>query len=179
LKSYLRIESTAENALLAALLARAQAQLEMWMDCPITAESQTYVDTCDTTRGIPVTTIIFPRRPIANVSITDGYGAAVPSTEYWVNETSGVIVSEAGYAFSNPRYSVTADCGLSLAPWYARIEPMISQCIIDMAADLYQRRTPSAAAESSAGTSITWDVSSEVAQRVRKTIRTFKLGVAM
>jgi hypothetical protein len=81
LKTYLRIETNAENALLAALVARAQAMVEGWIDCPITAESQTAVDRAESLDE-PVTSLIFPRRPIASVSITDSEGATVDATTY-------------------------------------------------------------------------------------------------
>lgn len=178
LKSYLRIESNAENTLLTALLARAKAQMELWMDVPITAVSQTYVDSCLTDNDKPVTSIIFPRRPIAVTSIVDGDGDTVPTAEYWVNGATGMIYSEAGYSFSNPRYTVTANCGLSLSQHYTALEPVISQCILDLAADLYQKRTPNAASESVAGTDITWDVSRDTAARVLKVLRALKLPVA-
>lgn len=178
LKSYLRIESNAENTLLDALLARATAQMEAWMDCPITAVSQTYVDRCETDADVPVTSIVFPRRPISVTSIVDVDGVTMPSTEYWTDGTSGMIYAETGYSFRNPRYTVTALCGLSLSQHYAMWEPILSQCIIDLAADLYQKRTPNAGSETSAATTITWDVSRETAARVLKTLRVFKLPVA-
>ena len=175
LKSYLRIESNAENALLQALLDRAKGQVELWIDCPITAVAQTYVDRCETLDQ-PVTSLVFPRRPIgAPVTIVDGDGVPVPSEEYWVAGSSGMIYSEEGYSFHNPRYTVTALCGLSLSAQYGAWEPVISQCILDLAADLYQKRTPNASSETSAATSITWDTSREVAARVLRVLRALKL----
>lgn len=179
LKSYLRIESNAENTLLTALLARAQAQVELWIDCPITAVSQTYVDRCETDADKPVLSLVFPRRPIAAVSITDADGVTVPATDYWVSGATGMIYAEAGHSFSNPRYTITANCGLSLSQHYTLWEPVISQCILDLAADLYQKRTPNAASETGAGTSITWDVSRDTAARVLKVLRALKLPVAV
>lgn len=178
LKSYLRIESNAENTLLTALLARAKSQMELWIDCPITATAQTFVDPCYQDSGKPVTSIVFPRRPIAVTSIVDADGVTMPTTEYWVDGSAGMIYSETGYSFSNPRYTITANVGLSLSQQYTTWEPVISQCILDLAADLYQKRTPNASAESAAGTSISWDVSRDVAARVLKVIRAFKLPVA-
>lgn len=179
LKSYLRIESNAENTLLTALLARAQAQVELWIDCPVTAVSQTYVDRAETDADRPVTSLVFPRRPIAAVSITDVDGVTVPTTDYWVSGATGVIYAESGCSFSNGRYTITASCGLSLSQHYTLWEPVISQCILDLAADLYQKRTPNAASETGAGTSITWDVSRDTAARVLKVLRALKLPVAV
>jgi hypothetical protein len=178
LKAYLRIESSTENALLTALLARAQAQMELWIDCPITAVSQTYVDRCESDNGVPVTSIVFPRRPIAVTSIVDVDGTTMPVAEYWVDGAQGMIYAESGYGFTNPRYTITANVGLSLSPRYAAWEPVISQCILDLASDLYQKRTPNASSESVAGTSISWDVSRETAARVLKVLRAFKLPLA-
>lgn len=178
LKAYLRIESNAENALLTALLARAQAQLEIWIDTPITAESQTAIDRADVITGDVCTSLIFPRRPIGTTAvITDSEGTVVPSDEYWIDTQAGLIYANDGYGFPYSPYSITTTCGLSLRADYARIQPVLSQCIIDLAADLYQKRTPNASSETAAGTSISWDVSRETAARVLKVLRTFKLPV--
>lgn len=178
LKAYLRIEHDAENALLAALLVRAQAQVEAWCDVPITAEAQTFVDAGDTL-DTALTSLIFPRRPIANVTAVDADGNTVPAAEYRVNSNAGMLISNPGESFLYPPYTITADVGLSLRPDYARIEPLIGALLLDLAADLYQRRTPSAASETAAGTSVTWDVSRDAAARALKAIRTLRLGTAL
>lgn len=177
LKSYLRIESNAENTLLASLLARAQGQVELWLDVPITAVSQTAVDK-GSTLDAPLESLIFPRRPISVTSITDADGVVVPAADYWVDGAAGMIYAEGGHWFGNPRYTITALCGLSLSQHYSAWEPVISQAIIDLAADLYQKRTPNASSEGGAATSISWDVSRETAARVLKTLRALKLPVA-
>jgi hypothetical protein len=178
LKTYLRIETNAENALLQALLDRAKAQLEIWIDTPITAATAVTVDNAEVIRGMVATSLIANQRPIANVSIVDGNGDTVSSAEYRVNSTSAVIYANDGYSFPYGPYTITATTGLSLRGDYARIEPILSQCIIDLAADLYQKRTPNASSESAAGTSISWDVSRDTAARVLKVLRSFKLAVA-
>lgn len=179
LKSYLRIESNAENTLLQALLNRATAQLEVWIDAPITATSVMAVDRAAVLDPIPCTSLVFPQRPISStVTLVDSEGTTVSSAEYTVNTASGVIYANTGYSFPYGPYTITATCGLSLRGDYARIEPMLSQCIIDLAADLYQKRTPNAQTESAAGTNISWDVSRDTAARVLKTLRAFKLAVA-
>lgn len=179
LKSYLRIESNAENSLLTALLARAQAQLEIWIDTPITAVSTTAVDRADTISGSVCTSLVFPQRPInTTATIVDSEGTTVTSTDYTINTSSGVIYANEGYSFPYGPYTITTTCGLSLRGDYARIEPILSQCILDLAADLYQKRTPNAGRESAADTMIDWDVSRETAARVLKVLRAFKLVVA-
>jgi hypothetical protein len=61
---------------------------------------------------------------------------------------------------------------------YARLEPLLAEVIIDLAADLYQRRTPGASSETAAGTTVQWDASRETVARIMKTLRLLRLGVA-
>lgn len=178
LKSYLRIESNAEDALLTALMARAKAMLEAWIDVPITAEMQTAVDRA-TTESTPITSLIFPRRPIASASVTDKNGTSVNVNSYSVDGVAGMLYAKQGITFPYGPYTIQALCGLTLLPNYARLEPVLSECIIDLAADLYQRRTPGASSENAAGTSITWDASRETIARIMKTLRTLKLPVML
>lgn len=178
LKTYLRIEQNAENALLVLLVARAVAMLEAWTDTPITARSETAIDRADSLTDAP-TSLVFPRRPIANVTVTDADGVAVDAARYLVDGTSGMIWGKDGYAFANGPYTIAASVGLSLRADYATLEPLLNACILDLAADLYQRRTPGAASETGAGTSISWDASRETVARVLKTLRVFKLPVAV
>jgi hypothetical protein len=177
LKTYLRIESNAENALLAALLLRAQAMLEGWIDCPITAEAQTAVDRAESLDE-PVYSLVFPRRPIGSVTVTDADGTTVPSADYTVYATSGMIYGKPGVVFANGPYTIAAQVGLSLRADYARIEPLLAEIILDVAADLYQRRTPGAASERAGDTTVNWDASRETVARVIKSLRLFRLGVA-
>jgi uncharacterized phiE125 gp8 family phage protein len=177
LKSYLRIETTAEDTLLGLLLARAKAMLEQWTDTPITATSQTAIDRADSV-DVPVTSLVFPRRPCAVTAIVDSDGTAVPVADYWVDGRSGVIYGKDGTTFPYGPYTITANVGLSLRQDYAALEPLLNEAILDLAADLYQRRTPGAASETAAGTSVSWDVSRETVARVMKTLRMLKLGVA-
>lgn len=175
LKSYLRIETTEEDALLTVLLTRATAMLETWIDVPIVARSRTVIDRAE---GLnPARSLIFPGRPIASVTVVDGNGALV--TDYTVDAASGLIYATNGYRFVEGPYQLTAFCGLSLRSDYAMLEPLISGMIIDLAADLYQRRTPGASSETGAGTSISWDASRETVARVMKSLRALRLVVAI
>ena len=177
LKSYLRIESTAEDTLLGLLLGRAKAMLEGWIDCPITAESQSAVDRAESLE-MPVLSLVFPRRPIGSVSLVDAEGATVASTTYTVDARSGMLYAKAGEEFGAGPYTITAQVGLSLRADYARIEPLLNEMILDLAADLYQRRTPGAASEKAGDTTISWDTSRETVARVMKSLRLLRLGVA-
>jgi hypothetical protein len=179
LKSYLRVESTTEDSLMQALLARAQAMVEGWTDTPITALSQTAVDRADSMSVVPVTSLIFPRRPCQVTSVVDANGLTVDATTYWVDGLAGLIYAKPLYSFYDGPYTITALVGLSLRPDYARLEPLLSEAIIDLAADLYQRRTPGAVAEGAADTRIQWDASRDTVARVMYTLRLLKLGVAL
>lgn len=178
LKAYLRIESTAEDVLLAALMARARSMLETWIDVPITAEVQTAEDEA-TSLARPVRALVFPRRPMSVTAVVDSRGETVPPSDYRGSVTSGVIYAQHDTAFAYGPYTITALVGLTLRPDYGRLEPVLSQAIVDVAADLYQRRTPGAATETVAGTTISWDASRETVARIMKTLRTLKLGVAL
>lgn len=178
LKSYLRIETTAEDALLAALVDRAQATLEAWIDTPIAAEVQTAIDAADSPIE-PVPSLIFPRRPAFVTLITDRYGETVPASVWWQNTTSGVVYGFDGYVFPYGPYTLTAQVGLSLRQDFGRLESAVNSVILDLAADLYQRRTPGAGSETASGTSITWDVGQHAMARAHKTMRTLRLAVAL
>jgi len=177
LKSYLRIESVAEDALLALIMARAKSMLEMWTDTPITATSQTAVDRAESV-DILVKSLVFPRRPAQVTAVVDANGATVPAGDYTVDNRSGMVYAKYGIAFPSGPYTLTANVGLSLRGDYAALEPMLNEAILDLAADLYQRRTPGAASENAGGTTIQWDASRETVARVMKTLRQLKLGVA-
>jgi len=177
LKSYLRIESAAEDTLLAALMLRAQAMLEQWIDVPITAEAQTSVDRAEAL-AMPVTSLVFPRRPFTVTSVVDVDSVTVPNTDYYVDGKSGIIYGKTGVTFPYGPYTITATCGLTLRSDYARLEPLLAEVIIDLAADLYQRRTPGASSETAAGTTVQWDASRETVARIMKTLRLLRLGVA-
>lgn len=177
LKTYLRIETTAEDTLLAALVSRARAMVETWIDTPIVAEVQTAIDAADSPIE-PAPSLIFPRRPAFVTLIVDRNGATVDASQWWQNPLSGVISGVDGYYFAYGPYTITAQVGLSLRQDYGRLEPAINAAILDLAADLYQRRTPGAAAETASGTSITWDVSQHAMARAHKTLRSLRLGVA-
>lgn len=184
LKDYLRIETTAEDALLASILGRALAMIEGWIGVPVTAEEGTFTDRAEYAAGVVPRSLVLPVRPIGAsdavpIVVTDGDGEVVDSTTYTVDATAGILWGKRRTVFPNGPYEIVALYGLSLMPRYAALEPMIAEVIIDIAADLYQRRTPSAASETGAGTSITWDVSRDVSGRALKTLRLLKLPVVM
>ena len=175
LKAYLRIETDAEDALLAQCLARAAAILEAWIDTPLATVTETAMDRAD---GDVITSLVFPRRPASVTLVQDADGATVDSATYWAHVPSGMVYAKTGDSFPFGPYTLTALVGLPLRQDWARLEPLVGQALLDLAADLVQRRTPGAASETAAGTTISWDVSRETVARVMKTLRLLKLGVA-
>lgn len=180
-KQYLRIEHTAEDVLLVALLARARAMLETWLDVPLVARSQTATDWATSDGPNPVRVLIFPRRPIGDtVTVVDGEGTTVDPDTYRVDQVGGMVKAKDGYAFTEAPYTLTTACGLSLfEDWESRIEPVVAFCILDLVADLYQKRTPTASSTSGGGTSISWDVSRDTSERVIATMQALRLPVAV
>jgi len=181
LVAYLRIESeedTAESALLTALVARATAMVEAWLDRPIeTLADQEFVDEAESTEGA-VTRLLVPMVPLdaASVVVEDRDGTTVPSTDYRVKPLTGEILAEPGVVFVNPPYTITADVGLDTHPQYeTRIEPVLSQAILDVAADLYHARNPRAVSESAGGGASTSYANQVLPERVKVALNPYRL----
>lgn len=181
LKAYLRIEVNTENALLTALLARAKAMVELWVDCPIVGVEKTAYDPPGGTCVGSLDALVFPWRPIADeVTVTDASGTVIDAANYRVDRRSGIIYALNGYRFLNGPFAIEATVGLDQWDEYAgSVEALVSQVIIDVAADLYTRRTPMAVSETGAGTTIAWDASRECVERSRASLAILKLPVAL
>lgn len=183
LKSYLRIEFDDEDTLLESLISSAQAILENLLgDVPLTSAEGVFVD--DTTSGIQFCAprvIIVPRRPIsATVSVVDNDGSTIDSSLYRVDQIKGLVTSKPGTAFANGPYTITCQYGLQYRRDYtSRVVPLLKSMVRDIAADLYQRRTPAASAEGAAGTTATWNASSEVITRLKPHIKSLRPGVSI
>lgn len=155
LKDYCRIETAAEDTLLADLLARAQAMVESYLGRPILKVSRTCTDAAETEVAYGRITVLqlqlWPFDP-ATVAVTDADGVTVDPATYRLKPEAGQVIARKGYDFPNGPYDITADVGLETAPDYStRIEALASAAILDLAADLYQRRNPGATSESEGG----------------------------
>ena len=156
LKSYLRIETTDEDTLCDSLLVRAQAMVETYIGRPLLAVADlTTVDDAITHelygRVTTLQTDLWPIDPAA-VSVVDGDGETVDPTTYRIVASRGQIVGLPGTSFVHGPFTITYSAGLSLDPFYAtRIEPVAGAAILDVAADLYQRRNPAATQEAVGG----------------------------
>jgi len=178
--AYLRIESeesSAESGLLTAFVTRATAMVEAWLDRPILSlTSQVFVDEAVSDRGY-VTKLLVPVTPIktATVVIVDKDGVTVPSADYRINLLTGEIFADPGVRWSNGPYTITCTVGLADHPRYsARIEAILSQAILDVAADLYHARNPRSASESAGGGASTTYVNQCLPERVQVALQPYR-----
>lgn len=162
-KDYLRIQTLAENVLVTALLARAQAMVETYLGVRITAVAETMTDHTERSERAysRVTTLQVPRYPFATTTpapvVVDAQGQTVDPATYTIEPRYGQIYGAPGVTFDNGPYAITATVGLSAHPDYAtRLEPLVSAAILDLVADLYQRRNPAAVTEAEGGVSVTY-----------------------
>lgn len=152
LKAYLRVESTAEDTVLTGLLARAKAMVEGFLRRPITAVSRSMVVNGYGTLHLP----LYPVNP-TGLTVHDVDATLVGASTYRIDQATGMIIADADEYFDNGPYTIVAEVGLSLHEDYASvIEPVLSQAIIDVAADIYQHRNPASTNESTAGVSVSY-----------------------
>jgi uncharacterized phiE125 gp8 family phage protein len=181
LKALLRIQTTAEDTLLTALLARATALVEGHIGRPITAVSRTFVDEAETQVAYgTVRRLVIPVTPVdtATVAITDADGTTLSSTtDYRIPDAwSGMVHARPGIVFATRPYTITATVGLSAATDYAtRIEPAIAMAILDVAADAWHRRNPAAQAEGTGGGVYTQFAQVGLPPRVKDTLAPFTM----
>lgn len=180
--AYLRIESeesTAETGLLTNLLARAKAAVEAWLDVPIsTLSDQEFTDEgCTDPFGPSLRKLLVPYSPIdaTSVVVEDKDGDTVVATDYRVKGLTGEIIADPGVLFTNPPYTITCDVGLATHPQYGtRIEPVLSQAILDLAADYYHARNPRASSESAGGGASTSYTDKIMPERVRLALQPYR-----
>jgi hypothetical protein len=166
LKRVLRIESSVEDTLLAALLASGEAAVRGELGRDIGVTERTFIDEAETSRvyGVVRHLVIPPQYlPIefdadssqsTDPVVEDTDGTVLdPDVDYRIGMVwESFIRARPGITFTNPPYTVTVHCGLAADPEYAtRIEPAIKQAILDAASDLYHFRSPSASSETTGG----------------------------
>lgn len=184
LRDYLRIEHTAEDALLDRLLAQARAAVEAYIRQPIEARAQSFTVVPEKTYAGGVAygytmRLVLPYAPVANpIVVLDGTGETVVADDYTVVADLGWINSAEYTQFGLGPYRITATVGLSLRDDYeTAVEPVMSSAIIDWAADLYQRRNPAASYESGGGgvaTNYNETASKTMPSRIRVTLDTWR-----
>lgn len=151
-KSYLRIQTNAEDALVAQLLARAQLLIEGLLGYALTAVSRPHVnyEEVDNHGQRPAITLPGPfKTAVPAPIVTDVDGTVVDATTYTLDVRGMRILAKPGVLFPRRPYSVVADIGLSAHPDYAaKLEGEISNAIIDQVAHLYFNRNPAISSES-------------------------------
>lgn len=157
LKNYLRIETTAEDTVLAGLFAQAKGWAQSLIQTPITAVSKTFTDRAETCVAYGVVrSLLIPQTPIKLTSpapvIKDADDATVDATTYTVDGETGIVYAKRGYTFPNGPYTITATVGLSILSTYSLVEePIVNALILGLGAQLYNQRNPNATQESSGG----------------------------
>lgn len=146
LASYLRVENTEENALLDGFVTGAIAVIEQYINRHITPISQSYyISELNYNRVYYAPARLYiPEYPwdTGSFGIT-GYTADVSASDYKQFPQWGYVESIPTSQFLDFPYTVTASVGLQLHPLYAaRFEPIINQCIYDLASNWYYRRDP-------------------------------------
>lgn len=174
IKDYLRIEHSAEDAMLAGWRAQAIAAVEAEIGRPILMEQRTFV--LDT--KIADRTLFAPMYPFASDDSSGGIEAPeltdengdvlLEDTDYRIDYRAGMIHSLSGCFAAYP-YVLEVWVGLEAAVDYAdRIEPALNAAILDVVADRYQRRNPAATNEDATGVSSGYSASNPgLPQRVR------------
>lgn len=169
-KEYARIQTSTEDYLIGLLLKRAYAACESFMGKPIARTEATYYDDAKTERWREtVTGIMVPTFPydIATLVIRDRNNAIVDPTTYYVDPETYLVWGNYGVIFPWGPYKITATFGIATSPTYAtKEEPLLAQCILDIALMYYQQRTPNASSENAAGTSVNY-VNTELPTRVK------------
>jgi len=153
LKAFVRAaDSGTEDALLEQLLDRALGAAQSFLSEPITAIPQTFLIFGT---GEPRRTIVLPVADIdltQPVTVTGRSGTTVPSTQYAVIADMGIVARTDCLLFCDWPYTVSLTWGLSARPDFTvAAAPVVGQAILDIAADLFQRRNPVASVESAGG----------------------------
>lgn len=154
MKSYLRIENTAENDLLDELVEQATSQAESLLGQPLLSEERTFVDVVPAYDPYGRHSLMLPVWPVASTPApvtTDFNGTVINSSTYTL-DSLGRLVANAGSTWSASPFSVVATVGLENHPSYlTRIEPQLRSLILGLAAVLYHQRNPNASSDSSGG----------------------------
>lgn len=160
LKEYLRVETTAEDAVLTDLLAQAIPWAQSLIGIPITAEARTFYNVRPVFVGEGVGYgLSLPVYPALSVglAVTDANAAAVAGANFRLDNALGWLVPVTTYSFADASHTVVATVGLSAHPRYAvEIEPRVNALILGLASVLYHERNPNASSLSESGASVSY-----------------------
>jgi hypothetical protein len=153
IKRYLRIQTDEENPLLLGLINSGIALVEAWIGRPIEARPMTFTDSGVDMFDRPLAKLRVPVTPVSSLlSVVDDDGGAVDLTRLRVDTVTGLVAYKDKSTFNNGPYTITASVGLSASPQYRfGASAAIQQAVVDIVADLYQRRNPAASREAEGG----------------------------
>ena len=157
LKSALRVETTAEDALFTLYLARAKALVEGLVGKPIVAVERNVIVVPQPHPITGLYRLMLPN-PLAadDVTLVDDEGDTVAEANYTADGDSGFLTFVEDAAIAG-YYTATITHGWDQHSAYATLyEPLLSQAITDTVADWYQRRNPGATSESEASASVSY-----------------------
>lgn len=174
IKEQLRVEHTADDTHIVVLRTLALGLIQAFIGRPIVAVERTFADRADSQvyNGGGPRSLIVPETPIdpASIAITDKDGTVVDTDDLAVDAETGIIRFTDGDRFPFGPYAITVDVGLSALSRYAdEIEPVVNAALLDTVADFYQRRSPGATSESSAGVSRSY-TTEDIPPRTRGTL---------
>lgn len=168
-KDFLKIEHSAEDALLTRELVGAFADVQAYLRRPILAELRTFVlEKQPDALYHTVTKLHVPVYPIAadssntpGIAITDNDGnSLLEGTDFRADLRTGVIYGlppSSWFPFGLWPYTVTCYVGLDARADYATaVEPVLFGAILDVVADRHQARNPRATSETDNGISTSY-----------------------
>lgn len=155
LKAYLRVTTSVEDALIGDILLAAIAWVRGFFKVPLESDSRTF-------RGLwpkigaqrqANTRLIVPVRPCSDTAtITDGDGATVGDTTYYIDSRTGYVEAKRAVQFSNPPYDIAVDVGFEEHPDFdAAVDPILRQAVLWAASTYYRNRNVAAVYEQSGG----------------------------
>lgn len=180
-KEYLRIENDTEDSVVDSFLLSAVGFIEEFTGRPIEATERTWTIE-QRVAGCAVTSFFLPLYPVLHeadtlVTITDADDVEV--IDFRVNTALGKVIATNSASFDNFPYTVVATVGLELmADYSTRVEPKLSQAVLDLCADWYQRRNPAALAEGAGGGVITQWQTLGVPERICQQLEPYRLAKA-
>jgi len=179
-KQYARIETTAEDDLIAELLVEVVGLIETYIGKSLTTEEITITDDATTFRFYegpsprpPALILPYMQIDPASIRITDPGGLAIDPSTYRVRLDKRLV--QGAFVLCSGAYTITCTAGYGTLPDYTtRWLPRIRSTIKDYALFLYQQRTPGASSEGAAGTSVSYgdiDPDTGLPNRVRMALR--------
>lgn len=151
LKAYLRVEHSADDALLTALAESAVALLESYLNRPLESQARVFVDPAAPEGGGKVGALLVPTWPVGVVtSVTHDDGEALDVTT--IKASAQMLRKTDGTPFRRGPWAIACTVGLEHHPqWETVVQPVMQQAVRDVVADLYLRRNPAATAENEGG----------------------------